>query len=390
MPTPTVADIDRIAALTDPVVRNLQITQCYYELSARLIERTGPAANWCTYATWASKQAGQTIRKADLGQTLKRVVTSPPALNNVGPMPGALVAPAAADDPVAAANTTLWELLDPTAPFDRASEAVARGNRKVFAEIGRVFAAFAGACLDDETPDDAKIAAFCAALRPGPPPDGQEYLRRAFARYYAALFTADAKARAEHLYFANLAIGFHEQTRLQPEIVAALDAPIPDASRVARQLGAALLPYPRLLALPWLYLRRLLGRPLLVEQVAAAAVARGAIRRPPDRHRALDDDHAGRRGLSAVGARSEGALPDHAGAHRRRRTRGAAGHRRPDARRCDCQRRGQLGRPSPSGCTSSPTCFAVIRNRRCSLNRRLPPIRWPCLARGKCRMEHCS
>jgi hypothetical protein len=274
MPTPTVADIDRIAALTDPVVRNLQITQCYYELSARLIERTGPAANWCTYATWASKQAGQTIRKADLGQTLKRVVTSPPALNNVGPMPGALVAPAAADDPVAAANTTLWELLDPTAPFDRASEAVARGNRKVFAEIGRVFAAFAGACLDDETPDDAKIAAFCAALRPGPPPDGQEYLRRAFARYYAALFTADAKARAEHLYFANLAIGFHEQTRLQPEIVAALDAPIPDASRVARQLGAALLPYPRLLALPWLYLRRLLGRPLLVEQVAAAAVAR--------------------------------------------------------------------------------------------------------------------
>ncbi len=275
MPIPTVADIDRIAARADPVVRNLQITQCYYELSARLIERTGPAANWCTYATWASKQAGQTIRKDDLGQTLKRVVTSPPALNNVGPMPGALAAPAAPDDPTAAAaNATLWELLDPTAPFDRASEAVARGNRKVFAEIGRIFAAFAATCLDDATPDEVKIAAFCAELRPGPPPDGQEYLRRAFARYYAALFTADAKARAEHLFFANLAIGFHEQTRLQPEIVAALDAPIPDASRVALQLGAALLPYPRLVALPWLYLRRLLGRPLLVEQIAAAAVAR--------------------------------------------------------------------------------------------------------------------
>ena len=32
-------------------------------------------------------------------------------------------------------------------------------------------------------------------------------------------------------------------------------------------------PYPRLVALPFLYLRRLLGRPLLVERVAAAAVA---------------------------------------------------------------------------------------------------------------------
>ena len=38
-------------------------------------------------------------------------------------------------------------------------------------------------------------------------------------------------------------------------------------------MSAALLPYPRLVALPFLYLRRLLGRPLLVERAAAAAVA---------------------------------------------------------------------------------------------------------------------
>jgi len=275
MSTPTVADVDRIAALTDPVVRNLQITQCYYELSARLIERTGPAANWCTFATWASKQAGQTIRKDDLGQALQRALTQPTALNSAGPMPGALAAPAPLDDPAGAqAGATLWELLDPAAPFARASAAVAQGNRKVFAEIGRVFAAFCADCLDDTAADPAKLAAFCAGLRPGPPPDGQEYLRRAFAHYYAALFTADEKRRAEHLLFANLAIGYHEQTRLQPEIVAALDAPFPDPQRLTAALAAALLPYPRLLALPWLYLRRLLGRPLLVEQAAAAAVAR--------------------------------------------------------------------------------------------------------------------
>ena len=33
MKPPTVEDIDRIARLNDPILRNLQITQCYHELS---------------------------------------------------------------------------------------------------------------------------------------------------------------------------------------------------------------------------------------------------------------------------------------------------------------------------------------------------------------------
>src|SRR2546423_15634391 len=68
---PTVADVDAIAKLTDPVNRNLQITQCYYELSAVFVKRGGPYANWCTFATWASKQAGQTIRREDLKRRLE-------------------------------------------------------------------------------------------------------------------------------------------------------------------------------------------------------------------------------------------------------------------------------------------------------------------------------
>src|SRR4051812_6488374 len=67
---PTVADVERISALSHPVLRNLCITQCYFELSAVFVERTGSGANWCTYATWASKQAGQTIRKEDLQRRL--------------------------------------------------------------------------------------------------------------------------------------------------------------------------------------------------------------------------------------------------------------------------------------------------------------------------------
>ena len=66
---PTVAAVERIAALDDPVVRNLQITQCYSELSRAFAARIdGGPANWCTFATWASKQAGQTIRGEDLAR----------------------------------------------------------------------------------------------------------------------------------------------------------------------------------------------------------------------------------------------------------------------------------------------------------------------------------
>ena len=54
----TVTEIDQIATHSNPVIRNLQITQCYHELSAVLARRTGPGANWCTFATWGI-QAGR-------------------------------------------------------------------------------------------------------------------------------------------------------------------------------------------------------------------------------------------------------------------------------------------------------------------------------------------
>src|SRR3990172_5182182 len=75
---PTVAEVDRIASLADPVIRNLQITQCYHELSAALAERTGLSANWCTFAAWASRQAGQTIRKEDLVRALEEALKNDP------------------------------------------------------------------------------------------------------------------------------------------------------------------------------------------------------------------------------------------------------------------------------------------------------------------------
>ena len=60
---PTVADTERIAAISQPVLRNLMITQCYFELSTAFRNRTGQGANWCTFATWASRQAGFPARR---------------------------------------------------------------------------------------------------------------------------------------------------------------------------------------------------------------------------------------------------------------------------------------------------------------------------------------
>lgn len=239
VPTPTVADVERIAAVADPVVRNLQITQCYAELARAMAQRVGPGANWCTFATWASKQAGQTIRQEDLIRTLETKLKHGPA---AAPMPAAAAQHLGVPASAAAMEETIWQVLDPRAPFDRASAAVARGNLKVFAEIGREFARYLATCAGDAVYNPANIDAFCADLRPGDPPDGQEYLRRAFARYYRASFEPASEHHAQWLLLANLEIGLHEQTRLQPEIQEALDAPVVDPRTLARRLADALLP----------------------------------------------------------------------------------------------------------------------------------------------------
>ena len=67
---PSVDEVRRIAAIANPVIRNLEITYCYSRLAAAFAARSGEGANWCTYATWASRQAGRTIRGEDLLEQL--------------------------------------------------------------------------------------------------------------------------------------------------------------------------------------------------------------------------------------------------------------------------------------------------------------------------------
>jgi hypothetical protein len=238
--TPTEADIARLASVADDVLRNLGITQCYHDISLAMRRHTGAGANWCGFATWASKQAGHTIRREDLADAVRTQLQASSVLDvNLAAIAHAL----RRSGLVRGARSILDAViraLEAEATFERASKAVALGNRRVFEEIAPLFARFHGT-FDGGQPDAGRFTAFTATIRPGDPPAGQTLLREAFERYRDAIAGTETKTKAENLYHANLLIGLHEQTRLQPQIEAALDAPF-DVTAVRRRLLIEFLP----------------------------------------------------------------------------------------------------------------------------------------------------
>ena len=262
---PTPADVDRIAAMTNPVLRNLMITQCYYELSAMMMKKMGVGANWCTFATWASKQAGQTIRHEDLQRTLQERLEQESGVKEMLNEISHILVPTGLAKEKIANLAMKW--LTPKGVANRAGDAVARGNLKVFAEIGREFARFGATCFGDVQYSEETIAKFCNELRQGDPPDGQQYLRQAFVRYYRAIFEKDNKRKAEYMFMANLEIGYHEQTRLQPEIAEALNASLSGSGTSVWRFVQIVFPYRIwLIQLYWTTMRAL-GRPTTLDLV---------------------------------------------------------------------------------------------------------------------------
>jgi hypothetical protein len=234
---PSVEFVDFIAAMENPVQRNLRITQCYADLSNAMRARTGGAANWCTFATWASRQAGSTIRGEDFLDTLERVLGRRSWLLAPLQSLSRVLLRAGLFQP----NTRLGRLTagvhTPFDAFERASAEVAAGNLKVFAEIGREFARFIATVPVDATEESPEFLEFAAGLRVGPPPDDQDLLRQAFKHYQHQRQCSDPGERAAWIFLANLKIGLHEQTRLQPQIVAAIDAPIVTLGDLTRASG---------------------------------------------------------------------------------------------------------------------------------------------------------
>ena len=234
-------EVQRIVAIPNPVIRNLEITHCYSRLAASFAEANGAGANWCTYATWASRQAGSTIRGEDLLEQLGRKLVAGRWLLH----PAAKLWRRLLRKGLFQRETRLGRLTNalhtPFDAFERASDAVARGNLKVFEEIGVEFARYLHECPPGTDDSDA-VQRFLAALDDREPPEGKRYLRRAFTHYERRRHESDPRGQAQLAVLANLEVGFHEQTRLQPEIREALDAPHATKEDLGRRALEAVFP----------------------------------------------------------------------------------------------------------------------------------------------------
>jgi hypothetical protein len=233
---PSPADVARIAAMSDRVIRNLEITECYARLSSAMRTRVTEGANWCTFATWASRQAGSTIRGEDLLDRFERRLGREARLLEPIQSLGRRLLRRGLLAPQTRLGRLVAEVHTPFDAFERASEGVAKGNLKVFEEIGREFARYLATVPVEVRPDSPEFTAFAAGLRPGPPPDGQDLLVEAFTLYQQHAHETGPAGVALGL-LANLKIGLHEQTRLQPQIAEAVDAPL----TTARDLGERVL-----------------------------------------------------------------------------------------------------------------------------------------------------
>ena len=252
-PRPTADDVARIVALPDRVLRNLQITQCYAELSAAMRERCAEV-NWCTFALWASRQAGCTIRGEDLLDRFQRRLGRHATLLAPWQSMGRWLLRRGLFNSTTRLGRVVAAIHTPFDAFERASAGVAAGNLKVFAEIGKEFARFMATVPIDAPVDSQELRSFTRALRPGPTPEGQDHLIDAFTLFQQQRHERDPALRAALVLLANLKIGVHEQTRLQPEIVAAVDAPLVTAADLGARVLAVLIPgsrrWPALLRAP--------------------------------------------------------------------------------------------------------------------------------------------
>lgn len=203
--------IQSIIDLNAPELRNLKITQCYHDLSRDIAPLVGQDnANWCTFATWASKTAGRFVRNDTLSKSLLDALKQ-----------------SSRYAPVFAALDALT-LLDPIHEVIKTiSRHITTGNLKVFTELGPIFERMVTAFRGDTRLND-----LLDSLQHGTTTaEGQDALRSAITHFHEAMREPDPTRRAEKILLANAQVGEHEQIRLQPHIKGALDAPISETLR---------------------------------------------------------------------------------------------------------------------------------------------------------------
>lgn len=218
--------IEWIVGLDDqPVLRNLLITQCYHDVSSEVARVLGPqSVNWCTFATWASKTAGDFIRNEEVPKIFRSMLVDSAAFKASSARAAASlkhVHPATSFD-----EDSLLQVAE-EAVGDVSGQIVA-GNLKVFSELAPIFAKFA-TLFDDGKVDEQAAHALLDGLKVGPSArGGQSLLREAVEHMLAAAQETDERKRAQRMLVANAQTGLHEQIRLQPYIAGSLNAPIED------------------------------------------------------------------------------------------------------------------------------------------------------------------
>jgi hypothetical protein len=224
-PLTSLERIARVIAMDDASIRrNLLITQSYHDLSAALARPLGAEnANWCTFATWASRTAGRFIREEEIPRLFHRLLGRAESVQL----------------PLARANSTLVQVRHDTLVRDDSLLDVVRdvvhdvatlvtaGNLAVYSELAPVFSRAVDALASS---DATALDALAATLKPGlSERGGQSMLRSALHHYAAARAEPDVRRKAALMLLANGQVGLHEQIRLQPFIAGSIDAPIHEA-----------------------------------------------------------------------------------------------------------------------------------------------------------------
>ncbi len=222
---PTLAEVEAIAALSDPVQRNLQITLAYHDLNHAMGVRFGcKNGNWCSYTTWASKTAGAFIRgersALSVQEYLEQTDYVKQGLTRLNEVLALL------NQTISLKPAFLAAIIDQIT--DEVATHIGHGNRIVFADMAPFFVHFLETFANSTIYDEAELNDFLTRhFISGPISEGgQDMLIAAFRHYYEALFEPEAKMKAELILLANLLIGYHEQTRLQEAITRAMNAPL--------------------------------------------------------------------------------------------------------------------------------------------------------------------
>jgi hypothetical protein len=238
-------------------VRNLWITQAYWELSNRFAQVAGSRdANWCTFATWASFSVGAVIR----GETVPRSFL----LRNL--------------------ERVLQDFDD---IVQDVSAELSEGNRVVFASIAPHLCDFLDLYAVGQ-PSASTLERFLAELPESiEPTDSQSLSKlvaypRAFGFYDAAIRGTNDTMRAEAMLSGNLIIGYNEQLRLQPRITSAFTA-LPQYLRALiqnSQCGLGRLPLIRVTTHYWLSLVELAWTRYATERLTSLSLPNGRTARP--------------------------------------------------------------------------------------------------------------